>query len=102
MFTVLYRWRIEPNKVSDFVEAWELVTKHYVSNFGAHGSRLHRGSDDIYYAYAQWPSVEARQMAAGDEEMSFARQTMSRAVTESFPEVQLEIIADHLQTQNIS
>ena len=28
---------------------------------GSLGSRLHRGSDGIWYGYAQWPSEETRQ-----------------------------------------
>ena len=47
MFIVLYRWRIKPNYEKQFVESWSEITEYFVKNFGAPGSRLHRGDDGI-------------------------------------------------------
>ena len=60
MFAVIYRWRVKPEKEQQFIEAWTEITKYYLTTFGALGSRLHRGSDGIFYAYAQWKCAENR------------------------------------------
>ena len=63
MIAILYRWKLKPGLERQFVEGWEAITKYYLSNAGSLGSRLHKGDDDIWYAYAQWPSEDARARA---------------------------------------
>ena len=64
---------------------------------GSLGSRLHRGPDNIWYSYTQWPSAEAK--AEGLAQPSVdpeAWQQMRNAIAESLPELILEPISDHL------
>ena len=94
---VIYRARIHPGKESAYVEAWSRLTQRLRSERGALGSRLHRGDDGIWYAYAQWPSAEARRAAFAlpsvDPE---AEDTVRDAIAEYFPEILLEPVRDHL------
>src|SRR5262245_3082183 len=62
-FVVLYRWRLHPGAEESFAEAWSRVTELLRSERGSLGSRLHRGSDGLWYGYAQWPSAAAREQA---------------------------------------
>lgn len=95
-FIVLYRWRLRPGSEAAFIEAWSGITKQLVRSADSLGSRLHRGSDELWYGYAQWPNQETRRKAFEqhlDPELS-AR--MRSAVIESLPEVMLECVADYL------
>jgi Antibiotic biosynthesis monooxygenase len=95
MFAVIYRWRIKPEFESQFVESWSEITEYLMKNFGALGSRLHRG-DELWYAYAQWKSSEERDFAFHNLPEIAVRERMKQAIEESFPEIKLEIIADFL------
>lgn len=53
---VLYRWRLHPNMESSFIAAWSRVSDLLRAERGSLGSRLHRGSDGLWYSYAQWPA----------------------------------------------
>lgn len=98
MFVVLYRWRIHEGHEEEFVDAWSRNSDIYLKASGSLGSRLHRGSDGVWYSYAQWPSEQARKEAfsngAADADAS-AR--MERAIAERFPPVVLDVQADFLQ-----
>ncbi len=98
MFIVLYRWRIDPAIEKQFQNAWSAVTLHYRDKYGSSGSRLHRGSDGLFYAYAIWPYIDARQsaIATADEVIMAHRIIMDSAIVEHFPEIELETIADHI------
>ena len=69
----------------------------FVEHCGSHGSRLHKGTDGIHYSYAQWPDSLTREKAMLDVRLEIARLRMKEAILESFPEVILETIADHLE-----
>jgi quinol monooxygenase YgiN len=95
-FAVIYRWRLKPGKEQQFVQAWSRMTEAYVRNCGALGSRLHRGPDSVWYAYAQWPDAAARERAFARNEESEARGLMDEAIAEKFPAIVLEPVADYL------
>jgi hypothetical protein len=95
-FVVLYRWRLHPNLETSFVEAWSRITRLLREKGGSLGSRLHRGSDGIWYAYAQWPSDEVRQRGFAQSLDPVASAQMRDAVAESLPELVLESISDFL------
>ena len=97
MFVVLYRWRINPELEKRFIEAWSEVTDYFVENFDSLGSRLHKGDDGVWYAYAQWKSAEQRDSAFLDSIKFSARDKMREAIIESFPEVKLDVVADYLK-----
>ncbi|MFN0277626.1 MAG: antibiotic biosynthesis monooxygenase [Pyrinomonadaceae bacterium] len=96
MLIALYRWKIKSGHEQQFIEAWSEITLYYRENHGSFGSRLHRGSDGLFYGYAKWPSAEQRAKAFITGEEHPARPAMVEAIEESFPEVLLEVAADLL------
>ncbi|HEY8562659.1 MAG TPA: antibiotic biosynthesis monooxygenase [Pyrinomonadaceae bacterium] len=96
MFVILYRWRVKSEKEAEFVEAWSEITAYYRENFDSLGSRLHRGEDGVFYAYAQWKTAAQRENAFLNSSKIEAAKKMREAVAESFDEVRLEILADYL------
>jgi heme-degrading monooxygenase HmoA len=96
-FTVLYRWRLRAGHEGAFVDAWSRVSDLLRASRGSLGSRLHRGSDGIWYSYARWPSAQARSkaFALGPVDAA-AGQQMEQAVEEHFPEIILEAMADFM------
>ncbi|QQS32503.1 MAG: antibiotic biosynthesis monooxygenase [Acidobacteriota bacterium] len=97
MFVVLYSWRIDPSLEEQFTESWSAVTRHYLEHHGSLGSRLHRGGDGRYYAYAKWPDESSRDAAANDGIPADLRSQMNAAILEAFPEITLEVVADYLK-----
>jgi len=96
MFVVLYSWRIKPDLEQRFIDSWSEITQYFIDNFDSLGSRLHRGSNGIWYAYAQWKSAEQRENASIDASCLTVRNLMRDSIEESFPEVRLEIEKDYL------
>lgn len=99
MLVFLYRWRIKPEKEAQFIEAWSEITAYYRKNFNSLGSRLHRGDDGVFYAYAQWISAAQRADAFQNSPQTDAGTKMREAIEVSFPEVRLEILSDYLVGQ---
>lgn len=95
-FIVLYRFRLHPGLEPSFVEAWSRRTEQLRTDGGSLGSRLHRGSDGIWYAYAQWPDEATRQRAFARTLDPAATAQMRAATAESFPDIVLESVADYL------
>lgn len=96
-FCVLYRFRIKPDMEDQFVESWSAVTIALRDKRGGLGSRLHKGPDGLWYAYAQWPSAEARKVAfEGEPADAKASARMREAIEESLPDIVLDPVADHL------
>jgi hypothetical protein len=58
---------------------------------------LHKGSDGLWYSYAQWPSAQARDaaFALGPVDASAAA-AMAAAIAERALEITLESVADFL------
>jgi hypothetical protein len=96
MFIVLYRWRIKEGMEQQFIAAWSEVTAYILENYNSLGSRLHRGSDGLFYSYAQWKSAEQRPQAFASMPDLEARQKMREAIEESLPEIFLENLSDYL------
>lgn len=93
---MLYRWRLHPGSEAAFVEAWSRITELLRERAGSLGSRLHRGSDGIWYGYAQWPNAEMRQRAFTQPLDPVAAAQMRTAIAESLPEILLAPVADYL------
>lgn len=94
-FVVLYRWKLKPSKEQQFIDAWSVATKA-LRELGSFGSRLHKGPDDIWYGYAQWPNSQARDDAFDKRKDTPEGAIMGEAILESFPEILLEPVADYL------
>ena len=96
-FAVIYRVRLRAGMEQTYVSAWSRITEILQSQRGGLGSRLHRGSEGIWYAYAQWPSAETRRAAFALGPVDAEAETqMASAVAEKFPEIVLEPVADFL------
>jgi heme-degrading monooxygenase HmoA len=96
-FVVLYRWRLHPGMESSFIEAWSRLSELLRSERGSLGSRLHCGSDGLWYSYAQWPSAQARKDAFAIGIVDpVASEQMEQAIAERYPEVVLESVTDFL------
>lgn len=96
MMIALYRWKIREGLEQQFVDAWSGITRYYLENHGSLGSRLHRGSDGLFYGYAQWPSAERRNDAFSQAPELPEWSLMLEAIEESYPEVLLDLEADFL------
>ena len=97
VFCALYRWRLHPGCEETFVQAWSRITRLLVAERGSLGSRLHRGPDDVWYSYTQWPSAAAK--AEGLARPSVdpeAWQQLRESIAESLPELILEPVLDFL------
>lgn len=97
-FAVLYRWRLHPGAEEAFISSWTKVSSLLESERGSCGARLHRGDDDIWYSYAQWPSKQARAVAFSSGDVDpVAQAAMKAAILEQFPEILLEPVTDLLR-----
>lgn len=56
MIIIIYKWKLHPDSEKRFLDAWSEMTKLVHIRHGSLGSRLHRGDENEYFAYAQWPS----------------------------------------------
>ncbi len=97
MITILYKWRIKPEKELQFIKAWSEITDYFRENCDSLGSRLHRGNDNFFYGYAQWKLLEDREKAfLRNNNLAEASQKMRDAIAELFDEIILDPIADFL------
>lgn len=102
MFVVLYRWRIRDGHEEAFVKGWSRTSEIYLKEFGSLGSRLHRGSDGLWYSYAQWPTEQGRKEAfANGAADADASARMEAAIAERLPPVILDVQADFLQYPSV-
>jgi hypothetical protein len=96
-FCVIYRARIRPGMEAQYIAAWSTLTSLIRAERGGLGSRLHKGTDGIWYAYAQWPSAQARSDAFALPSVHPAAQAdMADCVLEFLPEIPLDPIMDLL------
>ena len=79
---------------AQLVEGWTRRTEVLLAH-GSLGSRLHRGDDGLWYGYAVWPSLEARERAFAAP-MPDTGASMDEAIAERLPEVVLSPIVDRL------
>lgn len=74
MFAISYKFTLtkpSPETEQSFVECWSAITEFFREKAGALGSRLHKGEDGAFYAYAQWPdkkTFEAAQQVVPTED----------------------------------
>lgn len=96
-FAVIYRARICAGKEEQYIAAWSRITQLLKAERGGLGSRLHRGADGIWYAYAQWSSAQARTDAFALPSLDPEAEALVKdAILEYFPEIVLEPVVDHL------
>lgn len=96
MVIYLYRWRLKPEKVEQFIVAWSFITEQLLE-CKSFGSRLHEGSDGLYYGYAQWPDRATREKANPlGNKIQEAQAMMREATLEILPPIILDPIKDYL------
>ena len=94
---ILITWTIKPGMEDQFCEGWRRETKH-IQSHGGGGSRLHRAGDNMFVAYARWPSRKAREETfekAADRDPE-ARRMVEDATQERLPDMWLTIEEDML------
>ncbi len=98
MIAVLYRWKIRPGKEAEFVDAWAKATRRTQHFCGSYGSRLHQSQDGIYWAYARWPSLQARAECPAKlmKEDFSSFQAMQACIEEQYEETVLALKEDLL------
>ncbi len=96
-FAVIYRWEIRNGMEEQFKEAWTVITKLFVAERGALGSRLHKADDGTWVAYAQWPTREAWEQSndLGPAD-PVASGVMAESTAEVFEPIPLEPVQDYL------
>ena len=97
-FTVLYHWRLRPDRIDAFCEAWSRGTTLIHRWCGSYGARLHLRGDHAW-SYARWPSPASRTDCFARPEVaadpSFPE--MQACVAERFDEIVLDIVDDQLR-----
>ncbi|MDX1349623.1 MAG: antibiotic biosynthesis monooxygenase [Putridiphycobacter sp.] len=98
MFTVIYKFKVIPDKTEQFINNWEELTKLIYEYEGSYGSRLHRIDDVNFLAYAQWPSKEIWQNSGKNlpETATNYSQQMKAACESSSTDFELEVVSDLL------
>ena len=83
MFAVIYRWQVVPGLEPQFEQGWKRGTERIAAEFGGWGSRLHKGENGTYVAYAQWPdeatwktAMESRMYHSDDEARRMYREAI--------------------------
>ena len=96
-FAVIYRFRVAPHAEETFIDAWSRLTELIRDHRGGRGSRLHRGEDGIFYAYAQWPDRQSWQSEGPlPPEANELRRVMSDATVERLDAIPLTPVKDYL------
>ncbi|GEM_PF-61270 len=83
MYCIIYRFMVKEGREERFAAAWGEVTDAYAEHCGGLGSRLHRGGDREFIAYAQWPDQETRDRAGLPEAIQEGAAAMMRGCCES-------------------
>jgi hypothetical protein len=102
MFAVVYRWKLIPGREAEFEAGWRAGTEAISKEFQGWGSRLHKGDDGCFYAYAQWPdratwekAMETRMRHSNNEARAKYREAIAPDGFETL--FSGEVIADLLQ-----
>lgn len=55
MIAVILKFKVKPNHTEIFIDHWKQLTEFIYEYENSLGSRLHKESDSVFIAYAQWP-----------------------------------------------
>ncbi len=94
-----YPWTVKPGREKQFEDGWRKLTVAIREVCGSYGSRLHRADDGIYYAYAMWPSEQARHDcgSADLDSAAGARRAMREAIDQDHPEIRMTLLIDEIR-----
>lgn len=99
MFTVIYSFKVKPDRVQVFEKAWRGMTI-LISNYeNSLGSRLHKQSNINYIAYAQWPDKNTWKNSGSKlpESSKDLRETMKESCEKIDILFELEVVDDLLK-----
>jgi heme-degrading monooxygenase HmoA len=101
MFAVVYLFKVKENRQSEFINTWKQLTQLIYEYEGSLGSRLHKQSDDVYLAYAQWPDRETWEHSGKKlpDAANKIRETMSACCTKIETLYELNCIEDLLKSE---
>lgn len=100
MFCVVYSFKVIQDKEMEFIKAWTELTQLIYQYEGSLGSRLHKGSDHEYIAYAQWQSRSDWENAGSKlpEIVDIFRSEMKNSCTEIETVYTLDPVSDLLKS----
>lgn len=98
MFSVVYKFSPKPDRVNDFILAWEELTKLIRNYEKSGGSRLHKLDDATFIAYAVWDSKDHWSGAGNGlpEVANKWRDQMRNSCYTIETQMELEVISDLL------
>ncbi len=99
MIAVVLKFKVKPNHTETFVENWKQLTEFIYEYENSLGSRLHKESDSIFIAYAQWPDRDTlhRSDSKLPKEALEVRQQMREACESVEKLFELELTEDLLR-----
>lgn len=99
MFTVIYSFKVKPNREDQFIESWKRLTELIYEFEGSLGSRLHKEDDLKYVAYAQWPNKDRWENFG--QNMPDSSKAISKRMKEACNQIktthQLDVVIDLLK-----
>lgn len=103
MYVAIYRWKLKHGTEEAFAGYWSEGTLLFRSEQRAWGSRLHRGDDGTYFAYAQWPDRELYHSKKNLSPRHTENLTkMRECIEESFPVIMGEVTHDLLLQKSVN
>lgn len=101
MFSVVYSFKIKPNKKEEFLKSWEELTQLIIKHEGGLGSRIHRLNEEEYIAYAQWPNRDRWEKSGANlpESADEIRKQMRETCQEIKTIYELDVIKDLLSQE---
>lgn len=99
MYTVIYLFKVKPDRVKNFIEAWRDLTLLIYKYEGSLGSRLHKQTETNYIAYAQWPDRNTWENSGSklSETSSAIRTTLKETCEKIDILFELKVIEDMLE-----
>jgi hypothetical protein len=97
VFVVVYKFTVKKSFESDFTNCWHEGTLLIREERKSFGSRLHKAGENLFVAYAQWPSRDAwKNFPPSSPQLSIALQKMNLCLESSEIAFELEVSDDLL------
>ena len=101
MFCVIYSFKVFDGQQEKFINSWNALTSLIYEHEGSLGSRLHRKSDHVFIAYAQWPNKKTWQESGSN--LPATAKEISKVMKESCSIIEtthkLEVVDDLLKNE---
>lgn len=97
MFSVIYTFKVKPDREADFVQGWSNLTKLIYKYEGSLGSKVHKAKNGLYIAVAQWSTRETWENAGANlpkKETKRYRAQMKDSCTAMETLFEMDLVAD--------